>query len=79
MITENDIIWEKLCHWTLRKWYVTIYADKQYGLSKQAYVHRDANGFPTNKTKNEFFIDGIRKTFKKIEKMIEHYNTLPKK
>ena len=77
-MTTEQIVFEKESHWTTKNWYSTIYADNKNGISKQVDVHRDANGFPTNKTRTFFYIDGSKKSYKTLNLLLDEYNKTSK-
>lgn len=73
-IKESDVKLENAGHWSLAKWYWTLYRDEKLGIQKEVGVHRDMNGYQTNKSCEEWYIDGDKRKYKSLTELLIVYN-----
>ena len=74
MITEKDINWKQNTHWSFSNSYITVYRDNRLMIERHATIKRTKAGTDLGKAKEEYFIDGVNRTYKTIEQFLTALN-----
>ena len=74
IIEKSDIKWKMVIHLSLKKQYLTKYADADLGITGEKITKRTKGGFGIGNTEIFYFIDNDEREFLSVEDLVNAYN-----